>query len=96
MTNLILATITAYCHCSSCCGKGGQPTASGKMPVEGRTIAAPRNIPLGTKVIVNGRRYTVEDRTAIRYDGRWDVFMTSHKRAKEFGKKEMVKIQIER
>ena len=96
MTNLLIATITAYCHCATCCGKSGQPTASGKMPVEGRTIAAPRAIPLGTKVIVNGRRYIVEDRTAIRYDGRWDVFMTTHKKAKKFGKKEKVNIQIER
>jgi 3D (Asp-Asp-Asp) domain-containing protein len=90
MTNLLLATITAYCHCAPCCGKAGQPTASGRMPQAGRTIAAPRSVPFGTRVEIEGRVYIVEDRTAIRYDGRWDVFMSTHRKAKEFGKKKII------
>jgi 3D (Asp-Asp-Asp) domain-containing protein len=35
-----------------------------------------------------GRRI-VEDRTAKRFDGRWDVYFSSHQKAKEFGKKRL-------
>lgn len=84
------ATVTAYCPCAKCCGKAGQPTASGKMPRQGVTIAAPRRVPLGTWVELAGvGRFRVDDRTARRYDGRWDVFMTSHQRAQNFGRREI-------
>lgn len=79
------AIITAYCSCALCCGKANQPTASGKLPVQGTTIAAPRSIKLGTHVIINGHEYIVQDRTAKRYDGRWDVYFNKHSDAKRFG-----------
>jgi len=86
--------ITAYCACVICCGPNSpQPTASGSLPHEGITIAAPRNIPFGTKIKVAGREYIVQDRTAKRYDGRFDIFMNSHKKALRFGKQKH-KIQI--
>lgn len=78
------AIITAYCSCALCCGDH-KTTASGKRPTLNHTIAAPRSVPFGTKVLINGRIYTVEDRTALRYDGRWDIFMASHKAARRFG-----------
>ena len=89
-TNTILAIVTAYCHCAACCGKAGQPTASGLMPVVGRTIAGPRMVPFGAVVTIPGigtRR--VEDRASKSYDARWDVFMKSHREAKKFGVKTM-------
>ena len=86
MTNLLSAIVTAYCHCSACCGTSGNPTASGKMPVVGRTIAAPRAIALGAKIVIDGHTYIVEDRTAKRFDGRFDIFMRSHKEALKWGK----------
>lgn len=86
------ALITAYCACSICCGPHSGPavTASGKRPVEGVTIAGPKNIPFNTKVIItlpSGRRIirTVQDHMARKYDGRWDIYFHSHKAAKEFG-----------
>lgn len=82
MTNAI---ITAYCACRICCGPGPNPTASGTRPRPAHTIAAPRSVPFGTKVKIDGRIYTVEDRTSMRYDGRWDIFMRSHRAAKQFG-----------
>ena len=95
MTNTILIlTVTAYCHCSRCCGRSGQPTAAGRMPLAGRTIAAPRSIPFGTLINIKGiglRR--VEDRLARRFDDRLDVFMPTHKEAVRFGKR-MVRIAI--
>ncbi len=80
--------VTAYCHCAKCCGKAGQPTASGKMPVAGVTIAAPRRIPFGTVLTIEGvGKRVVQDRLARKYDSRIDIFMPSHKAALQFGKR---------
>lgn len=79
-------TVTAYCGCGKCCGKAGQPTASGKMPQAGVTIAAPRAIPFGTKLNIQGvGTRVVQDRLAKRFDDRIDVYFASHAEAKRFG-----------
>lgn len=89
-TNILFS---AYCACHLCCGPTApNPTAMGTWPVEGRTIAGPRNIPLGTwvRVTVEGKayRFRVEDRTARKWDGkRWDVFLKSHEAARKWGLK---------
>lgn len=81
------AIITAYCACTICCGpKATGLSASGKRPVPAHTIAGPRNIPLGTRVQIGTNFYTVEDRTARRFDGRWDIYFATHREAKRFGK----------
>ncbi len=82
--------VSAYCHCAVCCGEAGMPTASGKMPMVGRTVAAPRSIPFGTRLEIQdlGSRM-VEDRAHEKFDHRIDVFMASHKKAKEFGVKKL-------
>ena len=81
-------TITAYCACPKCCGPNAKGiTASGKKVAVGM-VAGPRRIPLGTKVLIGGNPYTVEDRTAKRYDGRWDIYFESHKAALIWGKQE--------
>lgn len=86
-TNIYVATITAYCHCTVCCGPNATGlTASGKKPTPQHTIAGPRSLPLGTVVIANNRAYLVEDRTARRYDGRFDIYFSNHQAAKRFGR----------
>lgn len=48
-------TVTAYCACVKCCGQwSGGPTASGKMPVEGVTVAGPRKFKFGTRIRIAG------------------------------------------
>jgi 3D (Asp-Asp-Asp) domain-containing protein len=84
-TNIIIAVVTAYCHCKLCCGTTGQLTASGRQPQVARTIAVPRSVKLGSTIIIASHSYVAEDRTARRYDGRFDVFMASHKEALKFG-----------
>lgn len=96
---MIRAIITAYCNCLACCGPsspeaGGHGlTASGRRPVPGLTIAAPRSVPFGTRVFITipgvwtRREFRVDDRTARRHDGKWDVFLPSHLQAREFGVK---------
>lgn len=62
----------------------GNPTASGKMPQAGRTIAC-NWLPIGTNVRINGSVYTVEDRggmvgTVI------DIFVDSEEEAIQKGR----------
>ena len=75
--------LTAYCNCSICCGKwAGGPTASGTAPTQGRTVAM-AGVPFGTKLIINGKIYTVEDR-GTPY-GHVDIYMNDHDECNQFG-----------
>jgi len=75
--------LTAYCNCSICCGRwSGGPTASGTAPTEGRTVAM-AGVPFGTKLIINGRIYTVEDR-GTPY-GHVDIYISDHDACNQFG-----------
>lgn len=69
--------LTFYCNCRRCCGKwAGGPTASGTMPVQGRTVAC-GSLPLGTRIIIAGMgEFVVEDRGVT--GKHIDVFMNSH------------------
>jgi 3D (Asp-Asp-Asp) domain-containing protein len=96
-TNIIAAAIiTAYCACKVCCGPNAKGiTANGQRPKEGITVAASRRLPFGTTVIIAGRVYAVEDRLAKRYDSRFDIYFSSHQKAKNFGiKTQQVKVII--
>ena len=75
--------LTGYCSCSICTGQwSGGSTASGTTPTAGRTIAM-GGVPFGTKLLINGQVYTVEDRgTAY---GHVDIFCSSHSEALSFG-----------
>ena len=76
-------TLTAYCSCSICCGSwSGGGTASGTRPTAGRTVAM-GGVPFGTKLLINGNVYTVEDR-GTGY-GHVDIYMDSHSAASQFG-----------
>jgi 3D (Asp-Asp-Asp) domain-containing protein len=74
--------LTAYCNCAECNGSAGQPTASGRMPSEGRTVAM-GGVDFGTKLSIYGHIYTVED-TGTPY-GHVDIFFESHSEAEDFG-----------
>ena len=73
-----VATVTHYCNCSACCGQwAGGGTASGTTPTAGRTVAA--DLPFGTRLLINGHEYTVEDRGV---SGCWvDIYCDSHAEA---------------
>lgn len=78
---------TGYCNCSTCCGKWtGSPTASGVMPVAGRTIAVDTSIiPFGTEVVINGHTYVAEDTGGAIKGNRIDIYFDSHEEALNFG-----------
>ena len=81
---------SGYCNCSICCGRWfGGPTASGAYPTANHTIAVDANnpiVPMGTKVIMNGVEYTVEDTgNFARYGVAFDVYYDSHSAASAHG-----------
>lgn len=90
-TQTATATITAYSKAETC-PLSPCIMASGKLAYHG-AIACPRKLPFGTKVIVGDITYTCEDRTHIRFDGRYDIFMDSYQDAIEWGK-QILPIQI--
>lgn len=89
--------LTHYCHCALCCGKAGQPTASGRMPELGVTVGVdPKLIKLGSYLRIeipdgNGG-YTVyrakarADDTGGAVKGhKIDIFVGSHQEALNLG-----------
>ena len=78
--------ITGYCGCSSCCGKSDGITASGTRATAGRTIAADTtDLPFGTKVVIDGHTYTVEDVGGAINGNHIDVYFSSHSKALQWG-----------
>lgn len=81
---------SGYCNCSICCGIwSGGATASGVYPTANHTIAVDASnpfVPMGTKVIMNGVEYVVEDTGAFdRYGVQFDVFYGDHASASSHG-----------
>lgn len=77
--------VTAYCACAKCCGKTNGITASGVKATANHTIAAPSTFAFGTKVVINGTTYVVEDRGGAIQGNRIDVYMNSHEEALRWG-----------
>lgn len=81
---------SGYCNCSICCGVwSGGPTASGAYPTANHTIAvdaANPFVPMGTKVIMNGVEYVVEDTgNFAQYGVQFDVYYGDHSSASAHG-----------
>jgi 3D (Asp-Asp-Asp) domain-containing protein len=87
-SSTITATVTSYSSVESC-HYPGCTMASGKPAYIG-AAACPRRLPLGTQIQIHGRTYICEDRTARRFDGRFDIFAgygaAAHQEALNFGK----------
>ena len=79
------AIVTAYCLLGT--------MASGNQVYDG-AVACPRAIPLGTKVCIEHKLYVCEDRTAKKYDGRYDIWMSSCDKAVQWGKRKLEVIII--
>ncbi len=94
------ATVTMYSGIESCSEYPKCIMASGKPAYDG-AVACPRSIPLGTRVSIynpNDKENTLralvcEDRTAKRYDGRFDIFagrdIDAYDYANDFGIKKL-------
>ena len=81
---------SGYCNCTICCGIwSGGSTASGVMPKANHTIAVDASnpvVPMGTKIVMNGVEYTVEDTgNFARYGVSFDVYFDNHAAALAHG-----------
>lgn len=81
---------SGYCSCPICCGVwSGGPTASGAYPTANHTIAvdaANPFVPMGTKVVMNGVEYVVEDTgNFAQYGVQFDVYYADHALASAHG-----------
>lgn len=96
--NPVLFDVTAYCSCRICCGsyspevRGGEAhTATGTIPVQGRTVAVdPSVIPYGTHIVVEGYgEYIAEDCGGKITGNHIDIYFESHEDAKAFGSRRL-------
>lgn len=85
--------LTAYCSCKKCCGRWSPEvtgkasfTESGTNPKQGRTVAVDKRvIPLGTKILIDGKEYIAEDTGSAVKGNHIDIYFDSHKEAYRFG-----------
>lgn len=76
--------ISAYCPCKKCCLKSDGITASGTQATAGRT-AAMNGVPFGTKIVIDGHEYTVEDRGGGLGSKIIDIYFDTHEEALNSG-----------
>ena len=85
--------ITFYDACYSCTQNTSNPglTASGKMAQQGITVAAPKNLPFGTKIQIGNNTFEVMDRGSaiVNFNGmiHIDVYVNTHEQALRLGRK---------
>lgn len=86
----VLATVTAYTSSVDETDDNPRETAAGTATREG-VLACPSKYEFGTKVQINDKIYTCEDRMNSRYRNtdRFDIWMHTKKEAIEWGKKEL-------
>lgn len=95
-TRKINITATGYCSCVKCCGKWSiinhGITFSGKK-VSRTGVAAPEELAIGTRLLINGKTYMVTDRggAVVVRNGvyRIDFWFPTHEEATRFGLKKM-------
>ena len=87
-------TLTYYCACQKCCGKTNGITAWGTKATAGRTIATSSKYAFGTKLVINGHTYVVEDRGGAIQGNKIDVYVDSHSEALKLGVKRDVPVYI--
>lgn len=75
--------MTHFCPCRKCNGANAGRTASGAPMTVGRTVATGREFPFGTRLLINGTIYTVEDRGVP--NGCVDILVGSHSEAYQRG-----------
>ena len=85
--------VTAYCPCKECSGPHGHATASGKRAKPNHTIAVDAYdpiVPMGTKVVIEGKVYTVEDTGDLhKYGNEFDIFYEHHNELDSWGRRKV-------
>ena len=95
-TRTVKMRITAYCPEKCCCGRyADHVTASGHMIAYGdKFIAAPKSIPFGTWIDIEGYGYAeVLDRGGAIKGNRLDVYFDTHQEALNWGIR-MIEVEL--
>lgn len=87
-----IANVSWYTASDDECGKSDGITASGEQAVAGVTVAAD-DLPLGTRVRINGHEYIVHDRFGGGYKGRIDIYCGSKEEAFANGR-QMLEVEV--
>lgn len=79
-------TITFYDNGPCCCGIwAGGHTASGSVPTPNHTVAS-NVLPFGTRLLIDGQEYVVEDRGDGNMDAFWiDIYVDTHEEGLRMG-----------
>lgn len=80
--------VTAYCPEKCCCGRFADGYTASGASAKGLIVAAPKDIPFGTKINIPGYGLaTVEDRGGVIKGKRLDVLFPTHQEALNWGVK---------
>lgn len=81
--------VTGYCSCSLCCGEKKEIlTKTETVPKAAHTVAAdPSVILLGTRIVIDGVVYTVEDTGKAVKGNQLDIYFDTHEEAVLYGRK---------
>lgn len=83
--SLGMHTTTGYCGCELCSG-GHELTYSGTRPKANHTISADlEQYPIGTRLMIDGTIYTVEDMGSSVREKMIDIYYDSHEEAAAHG-----------
>ncbi|MEN6312764.1 MAG: hypothetical protein ABFD25_00795 [Clostridiaceae bacterium] len=95
LTSLGMYNITGYCKCKICCGKYADNRPGGKVYGADGTELIPGVsvagwLPMGTKIVIGGQIYTVQDRTSGKIRERYgskiiDIYCATHAEAWNVG-----------
>lgn len=81
---IVVAEITAYSSSVDETDDTPHVNAQGTRPEKG-SLACPRYYDLGTEFVIEGRRYTCDDRMSMKYPDRFDIWVESKEEAIEWG-----------
>lgn len=94
--------VTAYCPCTVCCGPQAQGVTASGRPVSangGRFVAADRDIPFGTMLVIpgyhDGRPVEVLDRGGAIEGNRLDVYFPTHDEARRWGVRKLTVARLD-
>jgi len=90
--NKIRMNVSAYCPCSKCCGEyaDGMTACGYKISKGDRFVAAPKEYPFGTEMIIpgynGGKAVKVLDRGGAIKGNKLDLYFDTHQEALQWGR----------
>ena len=96
LSQSVRMNVSAYCPCPKCCGaySDGYTATNYKIKQGDRFVAAPKNYPFGTKMVIKGynggKPVIVRDRGGAIKGNKLDLYFDTHQQALEWGRKHII------